>query len=244
MLDHYLAPYYLESPELSLMPIFSLKLFTFYSINEFCVIYLKLLKKKYFRIHSLFTKFIQNNMIFNYISTKSNLFMNFIKSNRILLQRSLGLIGFRKKKKKIQTHSTYLLGTDFCDRFKKLLFKNRFRRVIVQIKGFKRFIKSSFSQTFYHLRYLGRFLFNKVKSSRKWYSRKRNIIRKCQRKEIEFRPTARHRRIEIKIMKDIVKGLRQRTRLLFVRYLGSFTFGYQKFAKVNLFAKYIKRRFF
>lgn len=65
---------------------------------QMVVLFFHMLKRKYLRIHYLVSKFSQNNLVFTYLYTKSNTFINVMKSNKVLIFRSLGMLGFRKKK--------------------------------------------------------------------------------------------------------------------------------------------------
>jgi hypothetical protein len=154
------------------------------------------------------------------------------------------MIGFKKKKKKIQTHSAYLLGQELCSQFKKLVFKNYFKRILLNLKGYTRFIRAAFSNVFSHVKYTRRFLNKKLNGARKWYSIKRYISNKCTRKHVKFVPTHRQRKTETIILRDLLKGKKQVTRYLMVKYLSSISFSYQKHSEVNMFQGYFRKAFY
>jgi hypothetical protein len=198
-----------------------------------------LLKKKYKRIQHIYSKYVQNNIIFNYLYTKSNTFISAIKSTKPLLLRSLGMLGFRKKKKKMQTHPNYLLGYDFINVFKKSYFRNYYKRLVVSIKGIRRFFRASLSNLRKYLGQIRKFFNTKTKEYKKFFNRKLRTIRMCQRKNRIYRMRFAQRKLETNRKRDRIKAISQLLRLSFVCYLGSVPFGGQNFGKKNLFERYI-----
>lgn len=208
---------------------------------SFIYIFLKTLKRKYILIHRIFSKYIQNNIVFNYLYTKSNTFISVAKSAKSLLLRSLGMIGFRKKKKKLQTHPNYLLGCDFINLFKKLYFRSYYKRLIISIKGFRRFLKASVSHLKKHLGQVRKSFNTKTKGYKKFFYRKIRNMKICFRKGRLYRMNFAQRKLEANTKRERIKAIRQLLRVSFVRYLGSVPFGGQNFGKKNIFDRYIHK---
>jgi ribosomal protein S11 len=208
---------------------------------QMVILFFQVLKRKYVRIHYLFTKFFQNNIIFTYLYTKSNTFINIMKQGKILLFRSLGMLGFRKKKKKLQSHANYLLGANVIDLFKKLYFKTYLKRVIIKIKGFKRFLKASFSKLHKHFANL-RYVFNKkMKAYKKWFNKKNRLVKRLFRKKKTYRMRHSQRRRETMIKRERLSARHQLLRISFISYVTSVPFGGQNFGKKKIFEHYIRK---
>jgi hypothetical protein len=208
---------------------------------QMVILFFHILKRKYIRIHYLVTKFCQNNIIFTYLYTKSNTFINVMKSGKILLFRSLGMLGFRKKKKKLQSHVNYLLGANIIDLFKKLYFKNYLKRIVIRIKGFKRFLRASLSTMH---KYFGkiRYVFNKKMKGYKYcFNKKNRLMKKLFRKKKTYRMSYAQRRQETKVKRERMNARHQLLRISFISYLSSVPFGGQNFGKKKIFEQYIRK---
>lgn len=208
---------------------------------EMVTLFFYILKFRYKRVHSLFSKFIQNNIIFTYLYTKSNTFINAMKGYNILLSRSLGMLGFRKKKKKLQSHPNFLLGTNFIDLFKKLYFKNYFKRLTIKIKGFKRFLRASLSSLHKYLGKLRRTFNKKMKGYKRWFNKKNRIMKNLYRKKKTYRMSYKQRRTEANVKRERIKAIRQLLRINFLSYYSSVPFGGQNFGKKRIFEQYIRK---
>jgi len=208
---------------------------------QMVILFFHILKRKYVRIHYLVSKFSQNSIVFTYLYTKSNTFINVMKSNKVLVFRSLGMLGFRKKKKKLQSHVNYLLGSNVIDLFKKLYFKNYLKRVIVKIKGFKRFLRASLSSMH---KYFGkiRYVFNKkMRGYKKWFNKKNRLMKKFFRKKRTYRMNYAQRRQETRVKRERMNARYQLLRISFISYLSSVPFGGQNFGKKKIFEQYIRK---
>jgi len=207
-------------------------------------LFFTLLKKKYLRIHYLMSKYVQNNIIFTYLYTKSNTFINITKSNKILLFRSLGMLGVRKKKKKLQSHVNFLLGSDIITLFKKLYFKNNLKRIIIKIKGFKRFLRATFSRLH---KYLGnlRYTFNKyLRKYKKWFTGKNRAMKMRLRKKKNYRMNFWQRKTETSIKRERAKWMRDLLRVSQIIYCTSVPFGGHNFGKKKRFERYIRKNYY
>jgi ribosomal protein S11 len=206
------------------------------------VLFFYLLKKKYLRIHSLVSKYLQNNIIFTYLFTKSNTFINVMKSKKVLLFRSLGMLGFRKKKKKLQAHVNYLLGNDVINLFQKLYFKNNYKRLVIRLKGFRRFLRATMSSLNKYLGKVRYFFNNKMAGYKRWFNKKNRIVKNCFRRKKIYRMKYIQRKKETSIKRDRIKAIRQLLRVSFISYLSSAPFGGQNFGKKNIFERYVYKK--
>lgn len=219
----------------------------------FFAIVLTLLKKKYIKIHTLFTKFIQNNIIFNYTLRKSNTFVNIMKSNKIILSRSLGTLGINKnkekdkkknKKRKMEKNINYLLGSNFINLVTKLNLKNKLKRIMININGFRRFLRATISGLKHHIGKT-RYMFNKnIRRFKRWFVRKNRIIKRCHRKKIAYRMTFKQRRRETSLKRDRIKLSHQLFRISFIKYNTSVAFGGHNPGRKKHFERYVFRKYY
>lgn len=207
-------------------------------------LFINVLKRKYLRIHSAFRKIMQNIIVFTYRLTSSNTFISAKKGSNVLLSRSLGMLGFKKKKKKMQSHSNYLLGTDFVTKFHKLNFTSRFKRIMIRFIGIKRFVRASYSKLRNHLKYLGRMLKKKTNAYKRWFWKKNSIMRKCYIQKKTYRITPVQRRKEAYVKRGRIRAIIKYLRIGSILFFSKIPFGGHNFGKKKVFERYIYKKFY